>query len=58
MLLFTFGDADDLRKKIIALLSLSGDARRAIGQLLRGIVEKDHNIQRLAANLSEIFNQA
>jgi glycosyltransferase involved in cell wall biosynthesis len=46
-LMFSLGDADDLASRLTALLTLPDAERAALGQSLRQIVQRDHDLERL-----------
>ena len=50
-LLFEVGDADALADRIDRLLSLSSEAKAGLGEDLRSIVARDHEVDRLMARL-------
>ncbi len=50
-LLFRAGDSDGLAEKIDAILQLAPDASAKLGAELRGIVERDHEVDRLMKRL-------
>ncbi len=55
-LIFREGDAIDLVRKIISFFSLPKEERRSIGESLRGIIAKNHNIDHLVDKLYSVFS--
>ncbi|RKY21491.1 MAG: hypothetical protein DRQ55_04140 [Planctomycetota bacterium] len=50
-LMFKLGDADDLAGRVSELLALPSAERASLGQRLRGLVQRDHDLLRLAPRL-------
>jgi len=56
-LMFDEGSVDGLVEKSLAILRVSNEARVALGQELRDIVLKGHNLERLMESLLRIFKE-
>jgi glycosyltransferase involved in cell wall biosynthesis len=56
-LLFRYGDAEDLGRKLKAVLRLSFEERRNIGLALRRSVVQRHSLARWMDNLVSLFNE-
>lgn len=56
VLMFKEKNAADLAIKIKGLLGLSDQEAEAMGEKLRAIVVKDHNLDNLSSNLVSVFN--
>jgi glycosyltransferase involved in cell wall biosynthesis len=57
LLLFRYGDAEDLARRLEGLLSLSDDKRACMGTYLRQQVLRMHSQQRLADRLVQVFQE-
>ena len=58
ILMFRARDAADLAQKIMYILRMNNNKRKALGQNMREIIKEEHSVQNLTEKLIEVFKSA